>query len=711
MHDDRSMSLVVDVRQAARSYLESPGSAAILVLTIGVGAGGDAAILAFAGGFSAHVAATLSTADRLEFARVRMLLFAASGLILLLAGATVAGLRLSTASARTRETAIRVSLGASRRRLAWQSLLESALVAVGGGGVAAVAHLWTSHLVPMLLFAEDAERLTWSPDWTTLTLTTLVWVGVIAACGLVPTLVIRQDAPIGVLKGDRPSMLGSPNRFRRWLVVAQIGLCVLLVEGAGVIREDLHQALRTPRARVLASLAVTRVQAMAPSSDGTGGLDYFTAVQAAVQHVPSVAGTAWIATLPGSRAISEDVVIESPPLDWRELRFDVTTFPTAVKGAPRVHAATGRLFQYRDGPAACRVAVINTVAANRYFNGDAIGRLVQAADGRLVHIIGVVERTGGREARPVLYYSSTQVPEQHDTSLDVAFKAPAGDAPRRLAAIDVNVVSPDYFHVFADKPLGGRALTSDDRAGDCRVGVISAEAARTLFDGRAIGGAVIDPDGDRIEVVGVVGDETLGAAQRGGAPAIFFPLSQAYTPTMTLAARTAASMDLSVLDRAVRRIPGGTVWESFETMESHMTKTALAPERIAAALLGACAMVALIVSVAGVYAVMADLVLRRRRELALRLALGAQPWALVFSRGGVVSQALRLGALGVLIGAAGAAVGTPLLSHLVMPSRLPAPLVVVTAGAAVAGLVLIASALPAWRAVRVDPRGLIQDAQ
>src|SRR5580704_6567310 len=79
LHDDRSMSLVVDVRQAARSYLESPGSAAVLLLTIGVGAGGDAAILAFAGGFNAHVAASLSTADRLEFARVRLLLLAASG--------------------------------------------------------------------------------------------------------------------------------------------------------------------------------------------------------------------------------------------------------------------------------------------------------------------------------------------------------------------------------------------------------------------------------------------------------------------------------------------------------------------------------------------------------------------------------------------------------------------------------------------------------
>ena len=151
------------------------------------------------------------------------------------------------------------------------------------------------------------------------------------------------------------------------------------------------------------------------------------------------------------------------------------------------------------------------------------------------------------------------------------------------------------------------------------------------------------------------------------------------------------------------------MWESLETMESHMTKTALAPERMAAALLGACAVVALVVSVAGVYAVMADLVLRRRHELALRLALGAQPWALLFSRGGVVSHALRLSALGVLIGVAGAATGTPILSHLLIPSRLPGPFVVVAAGAAVATLVVIASALPAWRAVRVDPRGLIQE--
>jgi hypothetical protein len=684
--------------------------AAVLVLTIGVGAGGNAAIIAFTRGFSAHVAANLATADRLQFVRVRALLFAASGLVLLLAAATVAGLRLSQASARTKETAIKVSLGASRRHLAWQSLVESVLVAVAGGGVAAVAHLWTSHLVPMLLFAEDAERLTWSPDWMTLAFTTLVWVVVIAACGLVPALVIPQDAPIGMLKGDRPTMLGSPHRFRRWLVVAQIALCVLLVEGAGVIREDVHQALRTERARALAALAVTRVQALAATSDRTRGLNYFAAVQAAVQHVPSVAGSAWIATLPGSRAISEDVAIEPPTLEWREVRFDVTTLPAAVKGGPRLHTTAGRLFQYRDRPAACLVAVINNVASDRYFSGDAIGRLVKAPDGRVVHIVGVVESALGVEARPTLYYSATQMPDEHDTSLDVAFEASAADAPRRRVAIDVNVVSPDYFPVFADRPVSGRALTAQDRADDCRVGVISTEAARTFFDSRAISGAVIDPDGDRVEVVGVVGDETLGAAERGGAPTIFFPLSQSYTPSMTLAVRTAASTDLSVLDRAVGGISGGTVFQSFETMESHMAKTALAPERIGAALLGACAVLALIVSVAGIYAVMADLVLRRRRELALRLALGAQPWALVLSRGGVVRQALRLAAIGVMIGAASAAVGTPILSHLLIPSRLPGPLVVLVAGAAVAGLVVIASALPAWRAVRVDPRGLIQEA-
>jgi hypothetical protein len=206
------------------------------------------------------------------------------------------------------------------------------MVAVAGGGVAAVAHLWTAHLVPMLLFAEDAERLTWSPDWTALALTTVVWVVVIAACGLAPAWVIPQEAPIGVLKGDRPSVFGSPSRFRRWLVVAQIGLCVLLVEGAGVIREDVHRALRTERAHALAALAVTRVQALEGTADGSGGPDYFAAVQAAVRHVPAVSGTAWIATLPGSRATSEDFVIEPPALDWREIRFDVTTVSDVGEG-------------------------------------------------------------------------------------------------------------------------------------------------------------------------------------------------------------------------------------------------------------------------------------------------------------------------------------------------------------------------------------------
>ncbi len=700
--------MLTDLRQAARSYARSPGLTATLVLTVAAGAGGNAAILTFIGGFRTHLTAVSEMADAGQFARVTLLLLSTSAMVLLLASATVAGLLLSRASARTRETAIKVSLGATRRHLAWQCVAESLLIALAGGLIAVLIGWWTSRLVPMLLFAEDAAQMTWSPDIRWLIATTAVWMIVITICGLVPAIGVSQQAPLGILKDEAANLSRSGGRVRRYLVIAQIALCALLVEGASIIGEDLHATVRTSRGQAVGSLLIAEVRASAGFGDEAGGLRYLAAARDKVSTIPGVTATSWIATLPASRAAAQAFVVEPASANWPEIRLDVGTLASSDRGRGRLNAVSGRLFAVRDGPDACRVAVVNQDAANRYFAGDAVGRALEGADGRFVQIIGVLPpAVEHRPERPSLYYDDTQVPGNGRVSRDMLFYASSIGARPPPVTTDVNVVSPDYFTVFADPPVEGRVFTRADGPDACRVAVVTSAAERTVFGGHAVDGAVVDPNGNRIDVVGVVRAEALGAAERAPSPEVLMPLDQAYAPIMRLAIHTTDTSPAfrARIEDALRAVPGGSLWSPVETMEATLARTSLAPERIASALVAACAILALVVSLAGVAAVMADQVARRRRELALRVALGARSWRLV---GSVAREGLRLTVLGQAVGIVVALASAPLLRRIVVHSSFPSPLALVIAASAVGVLVTLAAALPAWRIVRVDPREMIQ---
>jgi hypothetical protein len=229
-----------------------------------------------------------------------------------------------------------------------------------------------------------------------------------------------------------------------------------------------------------------------------------------------------------------------------------------------------------------------------------------------------------------------------------------------------------------------------------------------VFGWQAIGSALTDPSGDRIEIVGVVRAEALGVAQRSAAPMLFLPLAQAYQHQMVLAVRAQdpAPELVAALESGLRTVEGGGLLSPLETLDAHLVRTSLAPERIVRSLVAVCAALAVVLSIAGVYAVMADLVVRRRRELALRIALGAGPARLVRS---VVREGLRLAIAGALIGLVAAIAGAPLLERVVVRPRLPGPAAILTACATVALLVMLACAVPAWRAVSVDPRTAMEE--
>jgi ABC-type antimicrobial peptide transport system permease subunit len=273
------------------------------------------------------------------------------------------------------------------------------------------------------------------------------------------------------------------------------------------------------------------------------------------------------------------------------------------------------------------------------------------------------------------------------------------DAP--AIVLDVNVVSSNYFDVIGLPILAGQRFGAQKHA--CRVAIVNQQAADRYFGGDAVGGAVIDSEGTRTTIIGVVGSTKLRAAQRDVPPTLYLPQEQDVQPRMTMILETEAisRATLRRLHQRLAQIAGGRDDRiTVDTLDRHLSRTAFAPERIATVLVGASAALSLILGLLGLYGVMSDAARRRRREFALRIALGAQPPQLI---GQVVAEGLRLVVAGALAGAAASFVVARWVSHVTPATDGPPLTVWLTAPILLAIAVGIASVLPARNALATDP--------
>ena len=521
-------------------------------------------------------------------------LLAAVGLVLLIACVNVAHLMLARGMAREREMAIRSALGASRRRLLGQLLLESAVLASASAALGLLL-AWIG--VPLLArLAADAlpraHEISIDPVIAVFTL--LAGLATFLVVGLLPALRTAVPAAGTALREGRGQSAGA-GRLADGLVAAESGLAVLLLCGS--------------------ALALTSLWRLT--------------------HVD-----------PGFQA---DHVV-----------------------AMRLALQGGR---YSDEATAQR------------FRTDVLARL---ADIPGVVAAGAAKRaplTAGGEP-----YSFTVV-------------RPEGVIDTIRPAAGVFIVTPGYFSALSIPLLGGREFGPADTT-DPTPFILSQALARQVWPGQDAVGQRILFGTDEAVVVGVVADVRHQSLAIPAAPAAYVPLAILQRSAFNVFVRvTGAPLGyIARIRDVVHEIDPDMPISDLGPLPSQVAGSVAQP-RLFTMLLGLFGVTALILACIGVYGVVAQGVSRRRREIGIRMALGAHAPSVVRL---VVGHALRATTVGTVLGLVGFLAASRLVRARLYEVRATDPLVLAAAVATLLAAALLAAWLPARRAAHVDPMTVLR---
>jgi predicted permease len=272
------------------------------------------------------------------------------------------------------------------------------------------------------------------------------------------------------------------------------------------------------------------------------------------------------------------------------------------------------------------------------------------------------------------------------------------------AATEYRIVTPGYLESLGFALRRGRAITGDDRAQAERVVVINEAFARKYFQGVDPIGRSIAGEG-RSRIVGIVADAAEKRLIDAAEPVRYVALAQMpwIDDAQSIVLRTAAGADeTSLLEparRTVARVAPAAAVQQTTTMR-RVLDTSVGPARQVVSLLSLLAGLALILGAVGVYGVMTHFATRRRRDWAIRIAIGL-PGSRVIAH--VLGHGAMLVSAGIVAGIVGAAMLTRLLSSFLFDVSALDPIAFATAGAALFGVGVAAALVPALRAGMADP--------
>ena len=523
------------------------------------------------------------------------ILLGVTGVVLLIACANLANLMLARATAREREVAVRLAIGASRRRIVRQMLSESLLIAAIGAVAGVLVAQWFSRALVGFISTDSSPLfIDLSLDWRAFAFTAAVAVGACLLFGLAPALKATHTSLGSAMKTGGRGGTDGRERFgvRRALVVLQVGLSLVLVVGA-----------------LLFTRSLRNLTTLDPGFRQDG---IFTA--ALDMRKANIAETAMLAT----------------------------------------HARI--LERVRAVPGVRNVSQAFTTPVGGNFWNDRI-------------IIGGVQQK------------------------DIA---------------NFNAVGPGYFTTLGIRLVSGRDVDARDTPQSPKVAVVSESFVKKFLGGRdplSQSFQVEAPVGDprpAIQIIGVVADTKYTDLREPFTPVAYLAATQDAQPgpylQMVIRADSVSSAMTAATTRAITDI-NPTIAIQYQTMREQLDRS-LTRERLMATLSGFFGGLALFIATIGLYGVMSYMVGRRRTEIGVRMALGADAGTVVRM---IVRETGVLLVAGLIVGAAlsfyAARAATSFLYEL-KPSD---PLTMAMAMATLASVTLLAGWIPARRAARLPP--------
>jgi putative ABC transport system permease protein len=524
-----------------------------------------------------------------------LLVFGAVFCLLLLVCANVASLAIARRAARAREMAIRLALGAGRTRIVREQLAETALCAVLTAIVAIVFTAWS--LGAAIAFApSDIPRLhEVDVDARVVSFAMAVALLVTVIGVVLPGLRGSSTAIAPALKDGAPVVGQNASRVRRALVVAEIGVTVVLLVGAGLLARSFAGLQRVDPGFDVQKLLVLRIAPDVTRYRGALVTDYYSRVLNSIRELPGVASVAAVTVLP-----------------------------------------------------------MSTIGSDFY--------------------------------RP-FWLEGTR---------------PGGNA---VPQSNVRMATPGYFTTLGLPLVSGREFSAQDALGAPPVIIINESLARSAWKGQDPVGRTLILDyqngPSRRQVVGVVRDARYRGPRSDPAPEIFVPHAQNPYLVMNVVVRT--RIDPGALVRTARaqalKVDPDQPVHSVTTMERLLDDT-MQQDRFAMLLVALFAAAGLVTAATGVYALLAYTVAQRRREIAIRMAIGASSSSVAWL---IVMESLMLALAGCVVGALGVAAVSRLARSVLFGIAPQDPLTLGTTAAVLLTAVLAASWLPARRAARINP--------
>ena len=384
-----------------------------------------------------------------DYRSALLIMLGAVGLVLLIACANVANLLLARAAARQKEVAIRMALGASRRRIMAQLLTESLLLSLAGGILGLLLASWGMYLLIAYGPANVPRLRAVSIDRYVLFFTLFVSTLTGVLFGLVPALQASKPDPGHTLKQDgRGQTHGGSGRMRSALIVSEVALSLMLLVGAGLLINSFWRLLQTDAGfdaqNVLAlDIPLSRTKYAKPEQQSAA----FEELIGRMKTLPGVRDASVVNNVP---LTDFDVEISfqiegRPPYKPGELAIaDYTVAGNDYFRTMNIAVRRGRVFTNQDTADSPQTLVISDAFVKRYFpNEDPVGRCI-VFDGEdekipreIVGVVADVRRNGlDVEAEPEMYVSHVQNPERR---LNLMIRTDAHDAAQLVQAARAQV--------------------------------------------------------------------------------------------------------------------------------------------------------------------------------------------------------------------------------------------------------------------------------